>query len=329
MTPSVQMVLIAALSFGSVAMLTQLGLSWWRRHQTGSARRLRGRITRMSRSDLADGAEDELGARSAGTGGIHQQLDALLTRSGMVSSVSLTLSQAGLAWSPARLMLISAGCALGGALFGMIAQMGLAAALICAVVGALGPFAYINRKRASRLRALERQLPDVLEVIGRALRSGYSFSGALKVVGEEMPDPIGPEFSRTQDEISFGIPVKDALQNLLSRVPSDNLRYMVVATLVQRETGGNLAEIFAKIARLMRERITLQGQIRVLSADGRISALILCLLPVVGALAMLYLNRPYISRLWESSEGHSLLMMSAVMMLTGIAWMRRVIQIRI
>ncbi len=327
MSPTVQIVLIAVLSFGSVAILAQLGLSWWQRHQTVGARRLRGRIARASRSQAETLSDDSSGAPI--TTGLQNGINALLSRMNLTRSLAASLGQAGLAWSPARLMLISAGCAISCLVLSLIAQAGVATALVCAVVGALAPFAYVDRKRSTRLRALERQLPDVLEVIGRAMRSGYSFSGALKVVGEEMPAPIGPEFARTQDEISFGIPVKDALQNLLNRVPSDNLRYMVVATLVQRETGGNLAEIFAKIAHLMRERIALQGQIRVLSADGRVSAWILCLLPVLGALTMFFINRPYISRLWLSPDGHSLLMLSAVMMLTGIVWMRRVIRIRI
>jgi tight adherence protein B len=200
---------------------------------------------------------------------------------------------------------------------------------VCAAAGAALPLLYVRRKRDKRLMTLEQQLPDVLDVIGRAMRSGYTFAGAMRVVAEDMPEPIGPEFARAQDEMAFGIPVKDALQNLLNRVPSENLRFMVVATVVQRETGGNLAEIFSRISRLMRERVVLQGQIRVLSADGRVSALILCLLPVLGAVAMFFLNRPYIARLWQSPEGHSLLMTAAVMMLAGVLWMRRVIRIRI
>jgi tight adherence protein B len=321
-----QLTLIAALSFASVALLTQLALNAWRRYRAAGARRLRERIEKASSASLSD--EGAATPSSSLSQDFQDYLDALLQRLGIAESMSLTLSQAGLSFKPSRLVLSSIGWAMAVLVVGVVLQLGAAGSLALAVCAGLLPWASIQRRRASRLRKLENQLPDVLEVISRALRSGYSFAGALKVVGEEMPEPVGSEFARTQDEIGFGIPVKDALNNLLARVPSDNLRYMVVATLVQRETGGNLAEIFAKIARLMRERVALQAQIRVMSADGRISAVILCMLPVVGGVGMFFMNRPYIARLWETADGRSMLMLSVGMMTAGVLWMRTIIQIK-
>jgi tight adherence protein B len=327
MSPSIQMILIATLSFGSVALLAQIALDWWRRNQTAGARRLRGRLERANLASVA--AEHDTSLVAVAPNALQKQLNQWLSRAGLAKSIGLLLSQSGLGWSTARLLTV---CLISSVAFGLscLSLNGSApTVLVCAAAGAALPLLYVRRKRDKRLMTLEQQLPDVLDVIGRAMRSGYTFAGAMRVVAEEMPEPIGPEFARAQDEMAFGIPVKDALQNLLNRVPSENLRFMVVATVVQRETGGNLAEIFSRISRLMRERVVLQGQIRVLSADGRVSALILCLLPVLGAVAMFFLNRPYIARLWQSPEGHSLLMTAAVMMLAGVLWMRRVIRIRI
>jgi tight adherence protein B len=322
-----QMTLIASLSFVSVALLVQLALSAWRRHRATGARRLRERIQKASSASLGD--EGAAAPSSALSQDLLRHLDGLLQQLGLAEPMSLMMSQAGLALRPAQLVVKSVIWAIAVLAACIVAQLGTVVSLVLAGCAGFVPWVCLERRRATRLRTLENQLPEVLEVISRALRAGYSFAGALKVVGEEMPEPIGPEFARTQDEISFGIPVKDALNNLLARVPSDNLRYMVVATVVQRETGGNLADIFSKIARLMRERISLQGQIRVLSADGRVSVMILCLLPILGGVGMFFMNRPYIARLWETADGRFLLMLSAGMMTAGVLWMRSIVQIKV
>lgn len=322
-----QMTLIASLSFVSVALLVQLALSAWRRHRATGARRLRERIQKASSASLGD--EGAAAPSSALSQDLLRHLDGLLQQLGVAEPMSLMMSQAGLALRPAQLVVKSVIWAIAVLAACIVAQLGTVGSLALAGCAGFVPWVSVERRRATRLRMLENQLPEVLEVISRALRAGYSFAGALKVVGEEMPEPIGPEFARTQDEISFGIPVKDALNNLLARVPSDNLRYMVVATVVQRETGGNLADIFSKIARLMRERISLQGQIRVLSADGRVSVMILCLLPILGGVGMFFMNRPYIARLWETADGRFLLMLSAGMMTAGVLWMRSIVQIKV
>lgn len=263
-------------------------------------------------------------------------LDRQLFRIRGIDRVETLLRQAGMSWTVGRLFGSAAisllTVALGLAAF-MALRPDLAAklswlALVLLPTAAVWPIALAARRRERRLQAFDEQLPDALDTLSRALRAGYSTMGALKVVGEEMPEPLGPEFSQTHDEISFGTSPQLALNHLVARMPSESLRYMVIAMLVQRETGGNLSEVLDKIARLMRERIKLALQVRTLSADGRFSAVVLCLLPFVTVGLVALINRGYIEQLWTTAGGMKILTACALMMLTGIVWIRRIVQIR-
>jgi tight adherence protein B len=198
-----------------------------------------------------------------------------------------------------------------------------------AVVLGYVPFAYLLRKKKQRLRKFERQLPEALELVARTLRAGQAFSGGLSIVSEEFDDPIGTEFERTLDEINFGVSVQVALQNLAARVDCPDVRFFVVAVVIQRESGGNLAEIIESIANVVRERFKLVGKIRVLSAEGKASALILCLLPFFIGFVIYLLNRDYMSALIEDPIGKYMIGAGLVMMFLGIIVMRKMIQIKV
>jgi tight adherence protein B len=180
-----------------------------------------------------------------------------------------------------------------------------------------------------RLTQIDLQLPDALDLLGRALRAGHAFPSALKMVAEEMPEPIAGEFGITFDEVNYGIAMKDALLNLASRVPSRDLSYFVIAVVIQRETGGNLAELLDKIAAMIRARHKLLGQVRVLSAEGKLSAWILCLLPFVLTLVILFINPGFVEVLWTDPVGPMLIAGAAVLMVIGIFWSRKIIRIRV
>jgi tight adherence protein B len=201
--------------------------------------------------------------------------------------------------------------------------------LAAAVVAALLPLGFLLRARQRRMRRIEVQLPDALDLMARALRAGHAFPSALKMVGEEMSDPIAHEFGAAFDEVNYGISMQDALLNLAARVPSNELKYFVVAVLIQRTTGGNLAELLDNIAAIMRARQKLLGTIRVLSADGRLSAWILCILPFALAFAIFMLNPGFLSVLWTDPAGRMAVVIAAVLMAIGIFWMREVIRIHI
>jgi tight adherence protein B len=204
----------------------------------------------------------------------------------------------------------------------------LFAALIAACA-ALLPLLYILRKRAKRMLKIVEQLPDALDLISRALKAGHAFPSGLQMVGEEAQDPIAGEFRIVHDEINFGVAVPTALANLGNRVPSSDMRHFVIAVLIQRETGGNLTELLRNISTLIRERLKLLMKVRVLSAEGRLSAWILCALPPAVAGMINLINPKFMSVLWTDPMGLKLLYTALVMMVLGALWMRKIIRIRV
>lgn len=227
-------------------------------------------------------------------------------------------------------------------LLGLASVLGLTAAatayflalplwiVACAAAGGAAlPFLYILRLRQQRMHAIENQLPDALDLIARAMQAGHAFSSALQMVGAEGPQPIAQEFRTTFDEINFGLSMQDALLNLAARARSPDLRYFVVAVLVQRETGGNLAQLLVSIAALIRERMKLKGTVRVLSAEGRLSAWILSILPFVLALVISLLNPGFVKVLWTDPIGIRMAGGALMLMALGIFWLWRIISVRI
>jgi tight adherence protein B len=187
----------------------------------------------------------------------------------------------------------------------------------------------LMRARCARLRKLEEQLPEAADFLGRALRAGHSFANVMQMVGEEMPEPIAGEFKFAYEEVNYGVPMNEALHNLALRVPLTDLRYLVIAVLIQRESGGNLAEVFGNISRLIRARLKLLAQVRVMSAEGRMSAWILGLLPL-GVLALMALSNPaYVRVLWTDPVGVRLMWYAVAIAGGGVLWMRKLIRIRI
>jgi len=203
--------------------------------------------------------------------------------------------------------------------------LGLMAAALLGVT----PLLYLRRKRKKRLRELQTQLPEGLDLIARALKAGHAFTTGMKLAADEFDDPFGTELEETLDEINFGVSVSDALTNLGNRLDSPDMRYFVVSVIIQRTTGGNLAEILENIARLIRERIKFQGKVRVLSAEGRLSAIILIALPFVIVLALRILNPNYINVLFSEPAGKIMATVALIMMLLGALVMKKIVTIDI
>jgi tight adherence protein B len=185
------------------------------------------------------------------------------------------------------------------------------------------------RKRHKRMQQIEQQLPDALDLISRALKAGHAFPSGLQMVSEEAKDPIASEFGIVHDEVNFGVAVPTALTNLANRVPSTDMRYFVIAVLIQRETGGNLTELLGNISSLIRERLKLLGKVRVLSAEGRMSAWILCALPFVLAGVINLIHPKFMAVLWTDPMGLKMIYAALVMMMLGALWMRKIIRIRV
>lgn len=240
------------------------------------------------------------------------------------------LLQANLNWTVSKLLL---GClVLGGAAFLAVTALlhqPFVAGMLVAGGGAWLPLAYVQHRRARRLAKLEQQLPDALDLLARALRSGHAFGAGLQMIGEEMAEPIASEFRFVHDEVNFGVSLEQALGNLSARVPVTDLRYFVVAVLIQRDSGGNLTEVLTNLSRLIRQRLKLLWHVRVLSAEGRISAWLLSLLPfAIGGLMNVF-NPEFMAPMWNDPIGVSLVRGMLLSMTCGILLLRKIIRIRI
>jgi tight adherence protein B len=198
--------------------------------------------------------------------------------------------------------------------------------------GALGfalPFIVLRIKRTRRMRAFEEAFPEALDLISRALKAGHAFATGLKMVADEMPEPIGPEFRKTFDEQNFGLPMKDSLSNLTLRVPLLDVRFFSTAVLIQRETGGNLSEILENLAHVVRERFKILRQVRVYTAHGRLTGYVLLGLPVVLALALAFINPEHMQLLFTDKLGHMMLGATVVMQTIGYFWIKQVVKIEV
>jgi tight adherence protein B len=200
--------------------------------------------------------------------------------------------------------------------------------LLAAVAGAL-PAGYLYWLKSRRMARFERQLPEALELVSRALRAGHAFSVGLKLVGDEAADPIGIEFRRVFDEVSMGVALPQALQNMTDRLNCVDLRFFVTSVLVQRETGGNLAEIIDSLAGIIRKRFELLLKVRALSAEGRFSAIILCALPLVVGGVLFKVNPEYMLTLFTDPMGQNMVMVGSFLMVTGAIIMKRMVAIKV
>jgi tight adherence protein B len=255
-------------------------------------------------------------------------LDAALRQNKPALQLNLWLQQAKLPWTVGRFFFYSACLLVIGALIG---NWWIPVGIVGWVPGlalAFAPLAFAGFKRNKRFREFNAQLPEAVDLIARALRAGQSLPGALLTVAEEAPEPLGPEFQLCADEMNYGLPFREAMNNLLQRFPVQELSFLVSAMLVQRETGGNLPELLDKTAAVLRGRIQLQQKVRVYTAQGRLTGGVLIALPFV-AFVLMSLARPgYTAPLFETETGHHLVYATLVSMTLGAIFIRKIIQIK-
>jgi tight adherence protein B len=310
----------------AVLLLEGLYLTW-NAYKGPEAKRLERRMRALFAGGSEDGEASVLKRRLLAESAPLQQLLLSLPR---IRELDRLLQQAGSNWSVPFFVGITLVVG-AGAFFaaGFIPLLHWGFAVLIAVGAGLLPLLYILRKRAKRMFKIVEQLPDALDLISRALRAGHAFPSGLQMVGEETQDPIAGEFRIVHDEINFGVSVPAALTNLANRVPSPDMRHFVMAVLIQRETGGNLTELLANISTLIRERMKLLLKIRVLSAEGKLSAWILCILPFVLAGIINVLNPRFMSVLWTDPLGLKMIYAALIFMGVGALWMRKIIKIRV
>ncbi|WP_137891368.1 type II secretion system F family protein [Ramlibacter sp. 2FC] len=320
------MLLFVVLGFVAVVLLLEGSYVLWNDNKSPEVKRIEQRLRAISAGGHDPGDIKLVKERvMSSTPGLHSvlvqlpqlhQLDRLLLQAGSRNTVSHVLVTCAMA---AIAGLITAALLRWHWFFMLLLALGLA----------IAPLLHLLVKRERRMHLMEAQLPDALDLIARALRAGHSFLSALGMVGEEGPEPIAGEFKTVFDEISFGISTENALNDLAKRVPASDLRYFVMAVLIQRETGGNLAELLDNLARLIRERFKLLAKVQVLAAEGKLSAWILTLLPFVVAAAVQTMNPKYLSALYTDPMGIKMVIGALIMIVIGIIAMWRIIEIRV
>ena len=244
-----------------------------------------------------------------------------------MESLGRMIEQSGVRIMAHRLVALAFVLAAGGAAVATVMTSNSAIALLGLVIGGCAPFVYVSRKRRARLEKFDEQLPDAVDVMKRALRAGHPFNSSLKLVAEDMDEPIAREFELTFADVNYGNDLRRALLGLLLRVPNTNLMAVITAVLIQKETGGNLAEIFENISKVIRSRFRFGRRVRTLSAEGRMSAWILALVPII-LFGVLWITTPaYLPPLLDSPVGQKMLMFAGFMMVVAVFWMRKIIRI--
>lgn len=305
-----------------------------------------GGVAIMLRGDAASVVEDRLDVL-AGDGGsgaknakqpkanlLSSPLDdtksALEDALSRLGNVGRFLEQADSPLDASQFALLCGGLAgLGVVAAVLLPNIPVSLAPVLAVSLGAAPLVWIFLRRRKRLRAFGRQLPEALELISRALRAGHSLASGISLVAEEMPDPIRREFSRCYEAQNFGVPLDEALEDMTERVPNLDLRFFATAVILQRQTGGDLAEILDKIGSLIRERFKIWGQIQALTGEGRISGIVLLALPPALFIVMYRLNPEYCMALFNDPLGHKMLAAAVVMQIIGAIVIRKIINIKV
>jgi tight adherence protein B len=239
------------------------------------------------------------------------------------------LEQAGRQTPAYRVVLLSFALSVAAAIVCWIMSRWWPVALVGAFAGLVLPYFVVLRERVKRFARFEEQMPDAIDMIQRALKAGHPFGQCLKLIAEDMDEPISREFEITFADISYGNDSRRALFGLLQRVPSVSVTALITAVLVQRETGGNLAENLSKISSVIRGRFRFQRRVRTLSAEGRLSGWILALTPIVLFGALWMMHPEYVARLTEHPKGPTLISIAMVMGSIGILWIRRLVRIEV
>jgi tight adherence protein B len=252
----------------------------------------------------------------------------LLKTPGMLKFDDL-ISQANAKYPIGFFILFALFLALLGFLVGALAIKNQLASLVLLVMGGLFPFLYLIILKRRRVEKFKRQLPEALDLMARALKAGHAFTNGMKLAADQFDDPLGPEFSEALDEINFGISVPNALRNMAKRIGCSEIRYFVVGVILQRETGGNLAELMGILSYLIREKFKFQGKVRTLSAEGKLSAIILIALPFFIAGWLQFSNPKYLATLFIDPIGKVMILGAVMLMIIGIFVMKKMVTIEV
>ena len=252
----------------------------------------------------------------------------LLGKTGAGAGLSKLIDQSGVRATTGGILVVSGGLAVLGMFAVLMFSPVGGAAPIGLLLGAL-PILFLMQRRSARIKKFEEQFPEALDLLARALRAGHAFQTSLGMVADEVAEPVGPEFKKTFDQQNFGLPLKECLLELADRVPLLDVRFFATAVTIQRETGGNLAEILDNLAYVVRERFKILRQVRVHTAHGRFTGYVLLALPAVLGIVLSYLSPDHMNTLFTEEMGKKMLLGAAVMQTVGYFWIKQVIKIEV
>jgi tight adherence protein B len=294
---------------------------WWRKREMSA-------MLRTAADDPLPGGAQLLRKLS----GKRPKMEVWLERMALLEKTKKLIQQAGMDWTPRGLTLGMAGgvvgaMALARLLPSLFVYPGTTAAL--AALLAASPYLYLRRKRTRRSAAFEEQFPEALDFLARSMRAGHAFTISLRMASEDMPDPLGLEFRTLFNEQNLGAPLDTALYNLADRIPLLDVRFFVSAVILQKQTGGNLGEILTRLGQVIRQRFQLKGQVKAASAHGRITALVLTILPAATCILMIMAAPAYLKSMFDDPDGKKLIAGSIVGQIVGQLVIRKIIKIKV
>jgi tight adherence protein B len=318
--------IITLLVFISAVLLFEGVYLIWRSRRGTAAVRVQHRLELLNQARAAEAQRTVLKGRKLSA---VSALERLMRSMAPAVRLERRIIQSGLQWTVARLLLSSAAAAVTGCAVAAVTTRSLYVILLAGAVLGMFPWAYLTRARHKRMKKLEQQLPDALDLITRAVRAGHSLPLGIQLLSDEMPNPIAGEFRIVHEQVSFGVSLQQALTSLCDRVPLTDYRFFVVSVLIQRQSGGNLSEVLGNLSGLIRDRLKLLARVKVLSAEGRMSAWTLGLMPFFIAGIMNFVNPEFMSPMWTDPLGQTMLKVLLTMMLIGILVLRRIVRIRV
>ncbi len=325
MTPAFLLVIVWLVLFAATLLAVSLGLKYVERSRRDKVSSM---LQAVSSQPIA--AEStilkELERRQEG------DFNSKLEQLPLFRKVAAHISQAGLDWSCTQLLVLTIAGGIAGTLIGSLVRVPVFREFAIAAFGltlAAAPWLYVSSKRRTRLSMFEEQFPEGLDFLARSMRAGHAFSVSLEMLAEESLDPLAQDIRRVFHEQNLGAPLDAALRNLAERVPLLDVKFFVSAVLMQRETGGNLSEILTKLSYVIRERFRLKGQVRAVSAHGRLTALVLTILPFVTMLALMFVAPTYLESMARDPDGKYLIVGSIAGQVLGYYFMRRIIDIKV
>ena len=318
--------ILTALTFAFVIAILGIFISIWYRKYSSHAKALSRRLgdivnLRSSATDdhlIKSYHDDENGLKN------------IAFASQLIESLKLMLLRSGIDVSVEKLIIGLISLVLSSAIIlGLLTHLNTLSVIIFSLLVGTSPILYIKRKEHQRSIAIENQLPEALDFICRSLRAGHGLAVSFGMVGDELPAPINKEFKTVFEEINFGLPFNDAMSNFAIRVNSNDVSFLVVGLLIQREAGGNLIELLENLAKTVRDRMILNGKVRILASEGKYSGILLSVLPFLLGGVLAFINPKYMALLWTTETGQNLMISGLFLMALGAIWMWKITRIKV